>query len=250
VRSSTVPAASGSRRTPASSSPRFEGRPPGGERTAARASEGQIASSRARGNGAEANRRGRDGRRAPRDLEAAEGRARSNRRRRSRRSTSSPPSGSSRGAASSRRGRSRTTSSRPPIISCRSSPSIGSPRSGRGRSTATHGGEGARHRDPRMTLRVYTDVTNMRPRTRLGGLLSESEWAPLGTNPDKGQIRHNGPTLANRRRSPKPACLQRFRRTGATGLEPAASGVTGRRSNQLSYAPEGARRRGRRRYAG
>jgi hypothetical protein len=121
---------------------------------------------------------------------------------------------------------------------------------GAGGSTATHGGEGARHRDPRMTLRVYTDVTNMRPRTRLGGLLSESDWAPLGTNPDKGQIRHNGPTLANRRRSPKPACLQRFRRTGATGLEPAASGVTGRRSNQLSYAPEGARRRGRRRYAG
>jgi hypothetical protein len=38
--------------------------------------------------------------------------------------------------------------------------------------------------------------------------------------------------------------------TGATGLEPAASGVTGRRSNQLSYAPEGVRRRDRRRYAG
>jgi hypothetical protein len=26
-------------------------------------------------------------------------------------------------------------------------------------------------------------------------------------------------------------------KAGATGLEPAASGVTGRRSNQLSYAP-------------
>ena len=33
------------------------------------------------------------------------------------------------------------------------------------------------HRDPRMTLRVYTDVTGMRPRTRMGGLLSEGDWA-------------------------------------------------------------------------
>jgi integrase len=38
------------------------------------------------------------------------------------------------------------------------------------------------HRDPRMTLRVYTDVTGMRPQTRLGGLLSDAEWAPMGTN--------------------------------------------------------------------
>src|SRR3954454_15993157 len=34
---------------------------------------------------------------------------------------------------------------------------------------------------------------------------------------------------------------QALRSTGATGLEPATSGVTGRRSNQLSYAPEQAR---------
>jgi hypothetical protein len=31
--------------------------------------------------------------------------------------------------------------------------------------------------------------------------------------------------------------LQALRETGATGLEPATSGVTGRRSNQLNYAP-------------
>jgi integrase len=32
------------------------------------------------------------------------------------------------------------------------------------------------HRDPRMTLRVYTDVTGLRPRTRLGSLLRDGHW--------------------------------------------------------------------------
>ena len=39
-------------------------------------------------------------------------------------------------------------------------------------------------------------------------------------------------------RSTREPCIHR---TGATGLEPATSGVTGRRSNRLNYAPESAR---------
>ncbi len=42
------------------------------------------------------------------------------------------------------------------------------------------------HRDPRMTLRVYTNVTGMRPRTRLGGLLGDADWAETGRNADLG----------------------------------------------------------------
>ena len=38
------------------------------------------------------------------------------------------------------------------------------------------------HRDPRMTLRVYTDVTGTRPKTRLGGLLGEAGWDSMGTS--------------------------------------------------------------------
>ena len=33
------------------------------------------------------------------------------------------------------------------------------------------------HTDPRMTLRVYTDVTGKRPQTRMAGLLKEGSWA-------------------------------------------------------------------------
>jgi integrase len=33
------------------------------------------------------------------------------------------------------------------------------------------------HTDPRMTLRVYTDVAGMRPTTRMGGLLGDDAWA-------------------------------------------------------------------------
>ena len=39
------------------------------------------------------------------------------------------------------------------------------------------------HRDPRMTLRVYTDVTGMRPKTQLGWLLAERESREPGRRP-------------------------------------------------------------------
>jgi hypothetical protein len=33
------------------------------------------------------------------------------------------------------------------------------------------------HRDPRMTLRVYTDVTGLQPKTRMVGLLHPGKWS-------------------------------------------------------------------------
>jgi integrase len=39
------------------------------------------------------------------------------------------------------------------------------------------------HRDPRMTLRVYTDVSGMEPRTRMGGLLTEDHWMRVNDKP-------------------------------------------------------------------
>jgi hypothetical protein len=45
-----------------------------------------------------------------------------------------------------------------------------------------------------------------------------------------------GKTPRRTRRTKKPPRAGTFR-AGATGLEPATSGVTGRRSNQLNYAP-------------
>ena len=45
---------------------------------------------------------------------------------------------------------------------------------------------------------------------------------PLRTSPEQGRLARNALRIE----------------TGATGLEPATSGVTGRRSNQLNYAPE------------
>ncbi len=50
----------------------------------------------------------------------------------------------------------------------------------------------------------------------------------------------------NRRNRAESACGAGSAAAGATGLEPATSGVTGRRSNQLSYAPGRASQYGKR----
>jgi hypothetical protein len=60
-------------------------------------------------------------------------------------------------------------------------------------------------------------------------------------NVPAGNVARDGcPPWPARLRSRRSSRFPGATRAGATGLEPATSGVTGRRSNQLSYAPEGA----------
>jgi integrase len=70
------------------------------------------------------------------------------------------------------------------------------------------------HRDPRMTLRVYTDVTGMRPRTSMGGLLEDNDWAPMGTNAGSEEA-EPGEQLSLE--SPKSAALAGQTRDGSDG---------------------------------
>jgi hypothetical protein len=60
------------------------------------------------------------------------------------------------------------------------------------------------------------------------------DWAEAGRDADSDSDKEDKePSSAK----PEIPHFQALLDTGATGLEPAASGVTGRRSNQLSYAP-------------
>ena len=79
------------------------------------------------------------------------------------------------------------------------------------------------HRDPRMTLRVYTDVTGLRPQTRMGGLLRDADWALSGTEGDFAGGQEDKTQAPD---GPETRLLAGLQRTGATGLEPATSGVT------------------------
>ena len=64
---------------------------------------------------------------------------------------------------------------------------------------------------------------------------------PSGTNGHKSRLLTSPPRGRKPRHQPETSRLPGLSEAGATGLEPATSGVTGRRSNQLSYAPKGAR---------
>jgi hypothetical protein len=78
------------------------------------------------------------------------------------------------------------------------------------------------HRDPRMTLRVYTDITGAKPQTSMGGLLTDAEWAAMGSNADS----EGADTVQ-----------------AATGEEPATRTATGQTKN----GSDGTRTRGLRR---
>jgi hypothetical protein len=79
-----------------------------------------------------------------------------------------------------------------------------------------------------VTWLVRVTEHKLRDGNRLfAGLSSPEHWATNG--PRNRQIKSEQTT--------QPFRLQAVRKTGATGLEPATSGVTGRRSNQLNYAP-------------
>lgn len=84
--------------------------------------------------------------------------------------------------------------------------------------------------------RRYTNRSPEGPTATAPSLPSPGTAFPSGTNRDFGP---HGPNEEKPRHRLKTSRLAGLSWTGATGLEPAASAVTGQRSNQLSYAPAG-----------
>ena len=76
---------------------------------------------------------------------------------------------------------------------------------------------------------IHPDIHLEIARQRHEQLLAEDE---------RHRIAYTSPRL-HRQRFADLRSVVALPETGATGLEPATSGVTGRRSNQLNYAPEG-----------
>ena len=84
------------------------------------------------------------------------------------------------------------------------------------------------HSSIRVTLDLYGHLFPDANR----GVLESLDALTAHPHPIAGMLRRP----RRKEKSPQAGTFE----TGATGLEPATSGVTGRRSNQLNYAPVGA----------
>ena len=103
---------------------------------------------------------------------------------------------------------------------------------------AASAGAGGAGTDRRVRVHRPTPAGRPRPDAVRGALQAHR---PEARRPARVRLGGDGDALrAGGRRPPasgRPRAGERLGGTGATGLEPATSGVTGRRSNQLSYPP-------------
>ena len=87
--------------------------------------------------------------------------------------------------------------------------------------------------------RIWSLEDDPAKRRRLLATLFDSVWQDAGTivavKPREAFLRYSKRPTKWRGAAKRSAVSK----AGATGLEPATSGVTGRRSNQLNYAPKG-----------
>ena len=105
---------------------------------------------------------------------------------------------------------------------------------------------GGRRRTADVRLEPARGSRGRDARTHRGDRRSRTEAAPNGRVERRGRAPWRSPSSSamaatsgcdRAQETTKPPDNQAVSLTGATGLEPATSGVTGRRSNQLNYAP-------------